>query len=64
MWQRSFAAIAPQGRGMAVDPMSGGDFQILLSGGRSQDQPAVQGHLLGCSMRGLPFDELGLIRGR
>ena len=51
----------PQGGGMAVDPIRGGDLQVLLSGPGGQNQPAAQGHLLGRSMRRLPLEELGSI---
>src|SRR5256884_1508439 len=31
-------ALAPQGSGMAIDVIDGSNFQILLAGGRRQDQ--------------------------
>src|SRR5947208_11436483 len=51
-------ALAPQGSGMAIDVIGGSNFQILLAGGRRQDQAAAQGHLLRRAGRPFPPDHL------
>src|SRR5947209_8367597 len=47
-------ALAPQGSGMAIDVIGGSNFQVLLAGGRRQDQAAAQGHLLRRAGRRFP----------
>src|SRR5437667_9970948 len=56
-------ALAPQGSGMAIDVIDGSNFQILLAGGRRQDQAAAQGHLLRRAGLRLPPDHLLQIIG-
>src|SRR5256884_9502486 len=56
-------ALAPQGSGMAIDVIDGSNFQILLAGGRRQDQAAAQGHLLRRAGRRFPPDHLLQIVG-
>src|SRR5439155_932596 len=56
-------ALAPQGSGMAIDVIGGSNFQVLLAGGRRQDQAAAQGHLLRRAGRRFPPDHLRQIVG-